>query len=160
MMIKVGDRIPEATLVAATADGPKEIGTAELFGGRKVLLFAVPGAFTPTCSAKHVPSFLQNADALAAKGIEQIACIAVNDPFVMGAWAKDQAVGDRILMLSDGMAAFTKSLGLEVDLSKRGLGIRSARYAMVVEDGVVTMLNVEEPGGYDVSSAEKVLEAL
>ncbi len=160
MMIKVGDSIPEATLVAATADGPKEIATSELFGGRKVVLFAVPGAFTPTCSAKHVPSFLQNADALAAKGVEQIACIAVNDPFVMGAWAKDQAVGDRILMLSDGMATFTKSLGLEVDLSKRGLGIRSARYAMVVEDGVVTMLNVEEPGGYDVSTAEKVLEGI
>ena len=159
-MIKVGDTIPESTLVAATADGPKEMTTAELFGGRKVVLFAVPGAFTPTCSAKHVPSFMQNADALAAKGVEQIACIAVNDPFVMRAWAKDQAVGDRILMLSDGMANFTKSLGLEIDMSKRGLGIRSSRYAMVVDDGVVTMLNVEEPGGYDVSSAEKVLEGL
>lgn len=159
-MIKVGDAIPEGTLVAATADGPKEMTTAELFGGRKVVLFAVPGAFTPTCSAKHVPSFMQNADALMAKGVEQIACIAVNDPFVMGAWAKDQAVGDRIIMLSDGMATFTKALGLEVDLSKRGLGIRSSRYAMVVDDGVVTMLNVEEPGGYDVSSAEKVLEGL
>lgn len=159
-MIKVGDKIPEATLVAATADGPKEMTTAELFGGRKVVLFAVPGAFTPTCSAKHVPSFMQNADALAAKGVEQIACVAVNDPFVMGAWAKDQTVGDRILMLSDGMATFTKSLGLELDMSKRGLGIRSSRYAMVVDDGVVTVLNVEEPGGYDVSSAEKVLEGL
>lgn len=160
MMIKVGDAIPESTLVAATPDGPKEMSTSELFGGRKVALFAVPGAFTPTCSAKHVPSFMQNADALAAKGVDQIACIAVNDPFVMGAWAKDQAVGDRILMLSDGMATFTKSLGLEIDLSKRGLGIRSSRYAMVVDDGIVTMLNVEEPGGYDVSSAEKVLEGL
>ena len=159
-MIKVGDKIPEATLVAATADGPKEMTTAELFGGRKVVLFAVPGAFTPTCSAKHVPSFMQNADALAAKGVEQIACVAVNDPFVMGAWAKDQAVGDRILMLSDGMATFTKSLGLEIDMSKRGLGIRSSRYAMVVDDGVVTMLNVEEPGGYDVSSAETLLQRL
>ncbi|RYY08409.1 MAG: peroxiredoxin, partial [Alphaproteobacteria bacterium] len=109
-MIKVGDTIPESTLVAATVDGPKEMTTAELFGGRKVVLFAVPGAFTPTCSAKHVPSFMQNADALAAKGVQQIACIAVNDPFVMRAWAKDQAVGDRILMLSDGMATFTKSL--------------------------------------------------
>lgn len=159
-MIKVGDAIPEATLVAATSDGPKEITTAELFGGHKVVLFAVPGAFTPTCSAKHVPSFLQNADALAAKGIDRIACVAVNDPFVMGAWAKDQAVGERIIMLSDGMAVFTKALGLEVDLSKRGLGIRSSRYAMVVDDGTVTMLNVEEPGGYDVSSAETVLEGL
>lgn len=159
-MIKVGDAIPEATLVAATSDGPKEMTTAELFNGRKVVLFAVPGAFTPTCSAKHVPGFLQNADALAAKGVDQIACIAVNDPFVMGAWAKDQAVGDRIIMLSDGMANFTKSLGLEVDLSKRGLGIRSSRYAMVVDNGTVTLLNVEEPGGYDVSSAETVLAAL
>ena len=159
-MIKVGDAIPEATLVAATSDGPKEMTTAALFGGRKVVLFAVPGAFTPTCSAKHVPGFMQHADALAAKGVDQIACIAVNDPFVMGAWAKDQAVGDQILMLSDGMAEFTKALGLQIDMSKRGLGIRSSRYAMVVENGIVTMLNVEEPGGFDVSTAETVLEAL
>ncbi len=159
-MIKVGDPIPEATLVAATPDGPKEMTTAELFGGHKVVLFAVPGAFTPTCSAKHMPGFLNNAEALKAKGVDQIACIAVNDPFVMNAWAKDQHVGDRVLMLSDGMAKFTKSLGLELDLSARGLGVRSSRYAMVVEDGVVTLLNVEEPGGFDVSSAEAVLEAL
>ena len=159
-MIKVGDAIPEATLVAATPDGPKEMTTAELFGGRKVVLFAVPGAFTPTCSAKHMPGFLNNIDALKAKGVDQIACVAVNDPFVMNAWAKDQAVGDRVLMLSDGMASFTKALGLELDLSARGLGVRSSRYAMVVEDGVVTLLNVEEPGGFEVSSAEAVLEAL
>ncbi len=159
-MIKVGDAIPEATLVAATPDGPKEMTTAALFGGRKVVLFAVPGAFTPTCSAKHMPGFLNNIDALKAKGVDQIACVAVNDPFVMNAWAKDQAVGDRVLMLSDGMASFTKALGLELDLSARGLGVRSSRYAMVVEDGVVTLLNVEEPGGFEVSSAEAVLEAL
>lgn len=159
-MIKVGDAIPEATLVAATPDGPKEMTTAALFGGRKVVLFAVPGAFTPTCSAKHMPGFLNNIDALKAKGVDQIACVAVNDPFVMNAWAKDQEVGDRVLMLSDGMAAFTKALGLELDLSARGLGVRSSRYAMVVEDGVVTLLNVEEPGGFEVSSAEAVLEAL
>ena len=159
-MIKVGDAIPEATLVAATPDGPKEMTTAALFGGRKVVLFAVPGAFTPTCSARHMPGFLNNIDALKAKGVDQIACVAVNDPFVMNAWAKDQAVGDRVLMLSDGMASFTKALGLELDLSARGLGVRSSRYAMVVEDGVVTLLNVEEPGGFEVSSAEAVLEAL
>ena len=159
-MIKVGDTIPEATLLAATPDGPKEMTTAALFGGRKIVLFAVPGAFTPTCSARHMPGFLNNVDALKAKGVEQIACIAVNDPFVMNAWAKDQEVGDRVLMLSDAMASFTKALGLELDLSARGLGVRSSRYAMVVEDGVVTLLNVEEPGGFEVSSAEAVLEAL
>ena len=159
-MIKVGDAIPEATLVAATPDGPKEMTTAALFGGRKVVLFAVPGAFTPTCSARHMPGFLNNIDALKAKGVDQIACVAVNDPFVMNAWAKDQEVGDRVLMLADGMAVFTKALGLELDLSARGLGVRSSRYAMVVEDGVVTLLNVEEPGGFEVSSAEAVLEAL
>ena len=159
-MIKVGDAIPEATLVAATPDGPKDMSTAALFGGKKVVLFAVPGAFTPTCSARHMPGFLNKADALKAKGVDQIACVAVNDPFVMNAWAKDQAVGDRVLMLSDGMAHFTKALGLELDLSARGLGVRSSRYAMVVEDGIVTVLNVEEPGGFEVSSAEAVLEAL
>ena len=157
-MIKVGDTIPEATLVAATEDGPKEMKTAELFGGRTVVLFAVPGAFTPTCSARHMPGFLDNAAALKEKGVDQIACVAVNDPFVMGAWAKDQEVGDRVLMLSDGAAAFTKALGLELDLTARGLGLRSSRYAMVVEDGTVTMLNVEPPGGFGVSSAESVLE--
>lgn len=159
-MIKVGDTIPQATLVAATPDGPKDITTAKLFEGRKVVLFAVPGAFTPTCSARHMPGFLQNAEAMHAKGVDQIACIAVNDPFVMGAWAKDQEVGDRVLMLSDGMAEFTKALGLELDLSARGLGIRSSRYAMIVENGTVTLLNVEQPGGFDVSRAEVVLAAL
>ena len=159
-MIKVGDRIPEGTLVAATADGPHPMETAALFAGKTIVLFAVPGAFTPTCSARHMPGFLDNAEALRAKGVDQIACVAVNDPFVMWAWAKDQAVGDRVLMLSDGAATFTKSLGLELDLSARGLGLRSSRYAMVVEDGVVTMLNVEPPGGFDVSRAEAVLEAL
>ena len=159
-MIKVGDRIPEATLVAATEDGPQPMNTAELFGGKTVVLFAVPGAFTPTCSARHMPGFLENADALKAKGVDQIACVAVNDPFVMWAWAKDQAVDDRVLMLSDGAAIFTKALGLELDLSARGLGLRSSRYAMVIEDSVVTLLNVEPPGGFDISRAEAVLEAL
>ena len=159
-MIKIGDEIPHAKLVAATPDGPKEITTEALFKGKKVVLFAVPGAFTPTCSAKHLPGFVQNVDALRAKGVDQIACLAVNDPFVMGAWARDQEVGDRILMLSDGMASFTKMLGLELDLSARGLGLRSQRYAMIVDDGTVSTLNVEKPGGFEVSRAEAVLEAL
>lgn len=159
-MIKVGDTIPESTLVAATADGPKEMTTAELFGGRKVVLFAVPGAFTPTCSAKHVPSFMQNADALAAKGVEQIACIAVNDPFVMGAWAKEQSVGDSIVMLADGSGSLTKALGLELDLVGRGLGMRSQRFALIADDGKVTYLAIEQPGDFDVSRAEAVLAAL
>ncbi len=159
-MIKVGDTIPSETLVAVTPDGPKPMTTSELFDGRTAVLFAVPGAFTPTCSARHVPGFLQHEAALRAKGVDLIACVAVNDPFVMSAWAKDQNVGDRVLMLSDGMATFTKALGLELDLSARGLGIRSSRYAMVIERGVVSVLNVEKPGAFDVSSAEAVLEAL
>lgn len=159
-MIKVGDTIPHAKLTAATSDGPKEVSTDEVFGGKKVVLFAVPGAFTPTCSAKHLPGYLQNLDALKAKGVDTVACIAVNDPFVMGAWAKDQDVGDRVMMLADGSATFTKMLGLELDLTARGLGIRSQRYAMVVEDGKLTSLNVEPPGGFEVSKAETVLEAL
>ena len=137
-MIKVGDAIPHAKLTPATPDGPKEVSTEEVFGGKKVVLFAVPGAFTPTCSAKHLPGYVQKADALKAKGVDTIACLAVNDPFVMGAWAKEQDVGDRILMLADGSGAFTKMLGLELDLTARGLGVRSQRYAMVVEDGKVT----------------------
>ncbi len=161
MTIKVGDKLPSATLAHMTNDGPAEVGTDELFGGKKVVMFAVPGAFTPTCSAKHVPSFLNNADALKGKGVDTIACLSVNDPFVMGAWGKDQDVGDKILMLADGSAAFTKALGLELDLTERGLGVRSHRYAMVVEDGVVKSLDVEEnPGGLDVSSAESVLAGL
>ena len=159
-MIKVGDSLPHAKLTAATPDGPKEVTTDDVFAGKKVVLFAVPGAFTPTCSAKHLPGYLQNIDALKDKGVDTVACLAVNDPFVMGAWAKDQDVGDRILMLADGSAAFTKSLGLELDLIARGLGIRSQRFAMVVEDGKVTSLNVEPPGGFEVSKAETVLGAL
>ncbi len=161
MTIKVGDKLPSATLAHMTADGPEEVGTDELFSGKKVVLFAVPGAFTPTCSAKHVPSFLANAEAIKAKGVDTIACLSVNDPFVMGAWGQDQGVGDKILMLADGSAEFTKAVGLELDLTARGLGVRSHRYAMVVEDGVVKTLDVEEnPGGLDVSSGESVLGSL
>ena len=159
-MIKVGDKVPNAKLTAATAEGPKEVTTDEVFGGKKVVLFAVPGAYTPTCSARHLPGYVQNVDALKAKGVDTIACLAVNDAFVLGAWAKDQGVDGRILMLADGSAAFTKALGLELDLTARGLGIRSQRYAMVVDDGRVTSLNVEPPGGFEVSRAETVLAGL
>lgn len=159
-MIKVGESIPHAKLTAATPDGPKEVTTDEVFGGKKVVMFAVPGAFTPTCSAKHLPGYLQNLDALKAKGVATVVCIAVNDPFVMGAWAKDQDVQGRVLMLADGAGAFTKQLGLELDLTARGLGMRSQRYAMVVDDGKVTSLNIEPPGGFEVSKAETVLDVL
>lgn len=159
-MIKVGDSIPHAKLTAATPDGPKEVTTEEVFGGKKVVMFAVPGAFTPTCSAKHLPGYLQNVDAMKEKGVDTVVCIAVNDPFVMTAWATDQDVGGRIMMLADGSATFTKMLGLELDLMARGLGIRSQRYAMVVDDGKVSSLNVEPPGGFEVSKAETVLGSL
>ncbi len=159
-MIKVGELLPSMKLTAATPDGPKEMSTEEMFGGKKVVLFAVPGAFTPTCSARHMPGFLQNLDAFKNKGVDSIACIAVNDPFVMGAWAKDQGVDGRITMLADGSATFTKALGLELDLTARGLGVRSQRYAMVLDNGRVTSIAVEPPGGFDVSRAEAVLGGL
>ena len=160
MTIQVGDSIPSAKLVQATAEGPKEISTEELFGGKTVVLFGVPGAFTPTCSAKHLPGFVQNYDALAAKGADVVACMAVNDAFVMGAWGKDQGVGDKIMMLADGSADFTKKLGLELDLTARGLGIRSQRFALVAKDGKVTHVAVEAPGAFEVSKAEAILAAL
>ncbi len=159
-MIKQGDKIPHMKLMSATAEGPREVDTAELFGPGKVVMFAVPGAFTPTCSAKHLPGFVDHLADFKAKGVDRIICLAVNDAFVMGAWAKDQKVGDGITMLADGSAAFTKALGLELDLVARGLGVRSQRFALVAVDGVVTHLAVEEAGGFDVSRAEAVLEAL
>ena len=159
-MIKVGDTVPAHKLTAATADGPKEVTTQELFTGKKVVLFAVPGAFTPTCSARHLPGFVENLDALMAKGVDTVACVAVNDVFVMTAWTKSQNVDERMMMLADGSGTFTKALGLELDLTARGLGIRSQRYAMVVEDGRVTHLAVEPPGGFEVSRAESVLAVL
>lgn len=159
-MIKVGDSVPNAKLTAATPDGPKEVTTEEVFGGKKVVLFAVPGAFTPTCSARHLPGYVQNVDALKAKGVDTVACVAVNDAFVMGAWAKDQGVDGRITMLADGSGAFTRALGLELDLTARGLGVRSQRYAMVVDNGRVTSLSVEPPGGFEVSKAEAILAGL
>ena len=131
-----------------------------MFGGKKVVLFAVPGAFTPTCSARHMPGYLQNMEALKARGVDTVACMAVNDAFVMAAWARDQGVNGQITMLADGSGAVTKALGLELDLSARGMGIRTQRCAMVVDDGKVTSLNVEAPGGFEVSKAEYVLERL
>jgi peroxiredoxin len=160
MTIKVGESIPSMKLMMGTPEGPKETSTDEVFKGKKVVLFAVPGAFTPTCSAKHLPGFVQNAEALKAKGVDTVACIAVNDAFVMGAWGKDQSVDGKVVMLADGSATLTKALGLELDLTARGLGIRSQRYALVAEDGKVTHLAVEPPGGFDVSKAESILGAL
>ena len=160
MTIKVGDKIPAATLTAMGADGPGPVSTDELFSGKKVAVFAVPGAFTPTCSAKHLPGFVSHADAIKSKGIDAIACIAVNDVFVMDAWGKSQDVGDKVVMLADGSGQFAKALDLELDLVERGLGVRSRRYSMVVEDGTVTRLNLEEGGGFEVSDAATLLGQL
>jgi peroxiredoxin len=160
MTIKVGDHVPSATLTTMGPDGPRPIKTDELFAGKTVALFAVPGAFTPTCSVKHLPSFKVHAGDLKAKGVDVIACVSVNDVFVMKAWGENQGVGDDILMLADGNGDFTKALGLELDGSRFGLGQRSQRYSMIVKDGVVTELNVETGGEYRVSSAEYMLEQL
>jgi peroxiredoxin len=159
MTIAVGQRIPSATL-NTLKDGIQAISTDELFGGRTVVLFAVPGAFTPTCSARHLPGYVQHLDAFKAKGVDLVACMAVNDPFVMNAWAESQKVPDGIVMLADGNAAFTKALGLEMDATAFGMGIRSKRFALVAKDGVVTHLFVEAPGEFRVSAAEHVLAAL
>jgi peroxiredoxin len=153
MAIKQGDKVPAGNLRTMTADGPKEVSTDELFKGKKVVLFSVPGAFTPTCSNQHLPSYLTNHDKIKAQGVDTIACMAVNDPFVMGAWGKDKSVGDKILLLADGNGEYTKALGLELDGSKFGLGTRGKRFSMVVNDGVVEKLNVDE-SGYNFSSAE------
>ena len=159
-MIKVGDKIPSAKLMHMTKDGPRPITTEELFGGKKVVLFALPGAFTPTCSAKHVPGFVQNFDAIKGKGVDTIACVSVNDAFVMQAWAEAQGVDGKIVMLADGNGAFTKDIGLDMDASKFGMGPRSQRYSMIVKDGVVTELNVEQGGEFKVSSADYMLAQL
>jgi peroxiredoxin (alkyl hydroperoxide reductase subunit C) len=160
MTIKVGEKIPSVKLKQMTADGPKDVMSAEFFAGKKAVLFALPGAFTPTCSAKHVPGFVNNFDALKAKGVDLIACLSVNDAFVMGAWGKDQKAEDKVVMLADGNADFTKAVGLDADYSAYGMGTRSQRYAMLVEDGVVKVLNVEKPGAFEVSTAETMLAAL
>jgi peroxiredoxin len=160
MTIKVGDTLPEATFMTMTADGPAPVTTGDVFKGKKVALFAVPGAFTPTCSARHLPGFKDQAGALKAKGVDAIVCVSVNDVFVMGAWGKSQEVGDAVTMLADGNGAFTTALGLELDASKFAMGKRSQRYSMVVDDGVVETLNIEEGGDFKVSSADYMLAQL
>jgi glutaredoxin/glutathione-dependent peroxiredoxin len=160
MTISIGDRVPAATLKKMGASGPEELSTGDFFAGRKVVLFAVPGAFTPTCSNKHLPGFVEHAGQIKAKGVDIIACMSVNDAFVMDAWGKDRQVGDDVEMLADGSAEFAKAMGLELDLTAGGLGIRSKRFAMVVDDGVVTVLKLEAAGGFDVSSAESILAAI
>jgi peroxiredoxin len=160
MTIKVGDKIPSVKLKTMTADGMKEVQSDEFFAGKKAVLFAVPGAFTPTCSAKHLPGFVEHASDLKGKGVDLVACLSVNDAFVMNAWGKDQRVEDKVVMLADGNADFTKAVGLVMDGTGYGMGTRSQRYAMVIEDGVVKTLNVEQPGAFEVSSADAVLRAL
>ena len=160
MTISVGDRLPSTTLVKATANGPEQVSSDEYFKGRKVALFSVPGAFTPTCSARHLPGYVDTADELKAKGVDEIACTAVNDAFVMGAWAKSADAEDTVTMLADGNGTFAEAVGLTMDGSKFGLGKRGARYSMVVNDGVVEQLNVEAPGEFNVSSAEHMLSEL
>jgi len=160
MAVKVGDKLPQATFTTMGPNGPKPITTDEVFAGKTVALFAVPGAFTPTCSQRHLPGFKEKAAELKKKGIDAIACVSVNDVFVMNAWGKDQDVGDSILMLADGNAAFTTAIGLELDASGFGMGKRSQRYSMVVEDGVVKQLNVEAGGEFKVSAADYMLEHL
>jgi len=160
MAIKVGDRIPKATLKRLTPEGMKDIHTEEFFKGRKVVLFSVPGAFTPTCSAKHLPGFVENAEKIKAKGVSEIVCISVNDAFVMDSWGKDRNVGNKVTLLADGNAEFTRALGLEFDGSGFGMGIRGQRFSALVEDGVVKKLHVEAPGKFEVSKAEVILGEL
>ena len=164
MAIKVGDKLPDGTLTemieTATAGctvGPNAFQVADLVKGKRIVVFGLPGAFTPTCSAKHVPGYTANYDKLKAKKVDEIWCISVNDPFVMGAWAKEQKSAGKVRMMADGSAAYTKTLGLEFDLIARGMGVRSQRYSMVVDDGVVKALNVEQPGKFEVSDAATML---
>jgi glutaredoxin/glutathione-dependent peroxiredoxin len=160
MAIKAGDKMPAGTFKRMTKEGPKDITTEELFKGKRVVLFSVPGAFTPTCDAKHLPGFVQLADQILAKGVNTIACMAVNDVFVMNAWGKASGVGDKIMMLADGNGEYAKALGLELDAKAHGLGMRGQRFAIVVKDGVATRVDVEAPGQFKVSSAEDILTHL
>ena len=160
MTIKVGDKIPSVSLKTMDKDGMQTLSTDDIFKGKKVVLFALPGAFTPTCSAKHLPGFVSNADAIRKKGVDTIACLSVNDAFVMDAWGKAQNAGDKVLMLADGNADFSKAVGLTMDGTGYGMGLRASRYAMVVDNGVVKALNVEAPGAFEVSSAEAIMKAL
>jgi peroxiredoxin len=167
MTIKVGDKLPAGVLseyVEVATDGcavgPTEMKTDDLARGKKVVIFGLPGAFTPTCSAKHVPSYLRNIDTLKAKGVSDVICMSVNDAFVMGAWARDQKAGGKVRMMGDGSALYTKALGLEFDLAAKGLGMRCQRFSMLVDDGVVKVLNIEAPGKYEVSDAETLLKQM
>ena len=160
MTIQPGDRIPSATLLKATAEGPQPVDTDSYFAGRKVALFSVPGAFTPTCSARHLPGFVEKADEFGDKGVDEIACVAVNDAFVMQAWARQSGAEGKVTMLSDGNGDFSKAVGLTMDASKFGMGTRGQRWSAIVDDGVVKELNVEEPGAFRVSSAEFMLGQL
>ena len=158
MTVKVGDTLPQATFMTMSASGPQPVSSDDVFKGKTVALFAVPGAFTPTCSAKHVPSYLQKYDALKAKGVDEIWCLSVNDPFVMGAWGRDQKSVGKVRMMADGSAAYTKKLGLELDLTARGMGVRCQRFSMLIDDGVVKALNIEAPGKFEVSDADTMLK--
>ena len=160
MTIQVGDQIPETTFVKVTEEGPEQVDSKSYFAGRRVALFSVPGAFTPTCSAKHLPGFVEKADEIKAKGVDEIACTAVNDAFVMGAWGKSAGVEGKVTMLADGNGAFAKALGLEMDGTGFGMGMRGKRFSMLVNDGKVEQLNVEAPGQFEVSSAEYLLGQL
>jgi peroxiredoxin len=160
MTIKVGDKLPQAEFVTMTADGQQKLSTDAIFSGRKVVLFAVPGAFTPTCSMNHLPGFVQNVAAIKAKGVDTVACVAVNDVFVMDAWGKASGANGNIMMLADGNGDFARALGLEFDLTQAGLGKRSKRYSMIVDNGVVKALNVEDKPGVNVSGADTVLTQL
>jgi peroxiredoxin len=160
MTIQVGDKLPSVDLWYKDEDGVKSINSDELFAGKKVVLFALPGAFTPTCSASHLPGFVVHSDEIFARGVDRIVCLSVNDAFVMDAWGKQHNADDRVMMIADGSARFSKAVGLDLDLDARGMGIRSQRYAMVVNDGVVELLNVEAPGEFKVSDAETILASL
>jgi peroxiredoxin len=160
MAIKAGERMPAGVLKTMSPEGPKDVSAEELFKGKKVVLFSVPGAFTPTCDAKHLPGFVQLADQIRAKGVDLIACMAVNDVFVMNAWGKASGVGEKVMMLADGNGEYTKALGLELDARGFGLGLRGQRFALLIDNGVVKQANVEAPGQFKVSAAESVLAQL
>ncbi|MCE2390574.1 MAG: peroxiredoxin [Proteobacteria bacterium] len=159
MAISAGDRVPSVNLKELTSEGIQDVATDELFGGKKTVIFAVPGAFTPLCSAQHLPGFIDHADAILAKGADQIVCVAVNDPFVMDCWGQDRGAGDKVRLLSDGNAEFARAIGLEMDGSGAGLGTRCKRFAAIVDDGVVSLINVDERG-FEGSKAETILAAL